>query len=106
MYELYYSPGLANIAPHMMLEDIGAEHKLVLVPSQEWARVVLPLKSFARRPDEPVPSASEGGTTEETSVPAPGALGSTVTFEVIEDSDAEREMGLTRPVLDRVVSSE
>lgn len=31
MYELYYYPGMANLAPHMMLEDIGAEHRLIRV---------------------------------------------------------------------------
>ena len=80
------------------------ERKLVLVRSQEWARVVLPLTSFVRRPNEPVPSASEGGTAEEASVPAPGELGRTVTFELIEDANTERELELTRPALDRVVS--
>ena len=80
------------------------ERTLVLVPSQEWARVVLPLTSFVRRPDDPVPSVSEEDTTEEASAPAPGELGPTVTFELVENADAERELELTRPVLDRVVS--
>lgn len=31
MYRLYYYPGNANLAPHMVLEEIGAAHELVLV---------------------------------------------------------------------------
>ncbi len=31
MYQLYYYPGNANLAPHILLEEIGAEHELVLV---------------------------------------------------------------------------
>ena len=31
MYQLYYYPGNANLAPHILLEEIGAEYKLVLV---------------------------------------------------------------------------
>ncbi|MBI3525872.1 MAG: glutathione S-transferase [Betaproteobacteria bacterium] len=31
MYLLYYYPGNANLAPHILLEEIGAEYKLVLV---------------------------------------------------------------------------
>jgi len=31
MYKLFYYPGNANFAPHMMLEEIGAAHELVLV---------------------------------------------------------------------------
>jgi glutathione S-transferase len=29
MYTLYYAPGAANMAPHAVLEEIGAPHKLV-----------------------------------------------------------------------------
>ena len=28
MYTLYYAPGLANMAPHIMLEEIGAKYEL------------------------------------------------------------------------------
>jgi len=31
MYQLYYYPGNANLAPHILLEEIGADHELVLV---------------------------------------------------------------------------
>ena len=31
MYQLYYFPGNANLAPHMMLEEIGAPYQLVPV---------------------------------------------------------------------------
>ncbi len=31
MYQLYYSPGKANLAPHMLLEEIGADYQLLLV---------------------------------------------------------------------------
>ncbi|MBC7501963.1 MAG: glutathione S-transferase [Herminiimonas sp.] len=31
MYKLYYYPGNANLAPHMLMEEIGAPHVLVLV---------------------------------------------------------------------------
>jgi len=31
MYRLYYYPGNANLAPHILLEEIGADYELVLV---------------------------------------------------------------------------
>ena len=31
MYKLYYYPGNANLAPHMLLEEIGAKYELVLL---------------------------------------------------------------------------
>ena len=31
MYKLFYYPGNANLAPHMLLEEIGAPYELVLV---------------------------------------------------------------------------
>lgn len=31
MLKLYYYPGNANLAPHMLLEELGAPHELVLV---------------------------------------------------------------------------
>src|SRR3989304_10510949 len=31
MYQLYYHPGNANPAPHILLEEIGADYELVLV---------------------------------------------------------------------------
>jgi glutathione S-transferase len=31
MYQLYYYPSNANLAPHMLLEEIGADYELVLV---------------------------------------------------------------------------
>ncbi|MGP1679097.1 MAG: glutathione S-transferase family protein [Burkholderiales bacterium] len=31
MYQLYYYPGNANLAPHILLQEIGADYKLVLV---------------------------------------------------------------------------
>jgi glutathione S-transferase len=31
MYQLYYFPGNANLAPHILLEEIGVDYELVLV---------------------------------------------------------------------------
>lgn len=31
MYKLYYYPSNANLAPHMLLEEIGADYELILV---------------------------------------------------------------------------
>jgi glutathione S-transferase len=31
LYKLYYFPGNANLAPHMLLNEIGAAHELILV---------------------------------------------------------------------------
>ena len=31
MYQLYYYPGNANLAPHMVLEEIGAPYELILL---------------------------------------------------------------------------
>jgi glutathione S-transferase len=31
MYQLYYYPSNANLAPHMILEEIGAPYELILV---------------------------------------------------------------------------
>jgi len=31
MYQLYYYPGNANLAPHILLEEIGADYELILV---------------------------------------------------------------------------
>ena len=31
MYQLYYYPGNANLAPHILLEEIGADYELLLV---------------------------------------------------------------------------
>ncbi|MFS8085426.1 MAG: glutathione S-transferase family protein [Acidobacteriota bacterium] len=31
MYKLYYSPGNANLTPHMLLEEIGAPYELMVV---------------------------------------------------------------------------
>jgi hypothetical protein len=28
MYQLYYYPGNANLAPHILLEEIGADYEL------------------------------------------------------------------------------
>lgn len=37
MYKLFYFPGNANLAPHMMLEEIGAPYELVLVDRNQNA---------------------------------------------------------------------
>lgn len=37
MYQLYYSPGKANLAPHMLLEEIGASHELIEVDTSNNA---------------------------------------------------------------------
>jgi glutathione S-transferase len=31
MYKLYYYPGNANLAPHMLMEELGVAHEMVLV---------------------------------------------------------------------------
>src|SRR5437879_6380165 len=31
VYELYYAPGNANLAPHFVLEEVGAKFRLTLV---------------------------------------------------------------------------
>ena len=38
MLKLYYYPGNANLAPHMLLEELGLEHELVLVDRGENAQ--------------------------------------------------------------------
>ena len=37
MYKLFYFPGNANLAPHMLLEEIGAPYELVLVDRENNA---------------------------------------------------------------------
>jgi glutathione S-transferase len=37
MYKLYYYPGNANLAPHMLLEEIGARYELVLLDRDRQA---------------------------------------------------------------------
>ncbi len=35
MYRLYYYPGNANLAPHVLLEEAGAPHELILVDREK-----------------------------------------------------------------------
>src|SRR5690348_9114831 len=35
MYKLYWSPGSAAMAPHAMLEDIGASHELIRIDTSK-----------------------------------------------------------------------
>jgi glutathione S-transferase len=37
MFKLYYYPGNANLAPHMLLEELGADYELVLVDREKNA---------------------------------------------------------------------
>src|SRR6202521_6324057 len=37
MYQLYFYPGNANLAPHMVLEEIGAPYELILVDRNKHA---------------------------------------------------------------------
>lgn len=37
MYKLYYYPGNANLAPHMLLEELGVPYELVLVDREQNA---------------------------------------------------------------------
>lgn len=37
MYRLYYYPGNANLAPHMLLEELGVPYELVLVDREKGA---------------------------------------------------------------------
>ena len=37
MYQLYYAPGNANLAPHMLLEELGVPHQLILVDRDNHA---------------------------------------------------------------------
>ena len=55
------------------------------------------MKSFVRRP---------GAVTDAASTPVPGELEPTVTFELDEQPDAEPQLELTGPTLDRVVAPE
>mgnify|MGYP000623779462 CR=1 FL=1 len=38
MYQLYYYPGNANLAPHMLLEEIGVPYELILVDRDKNAQ--------------------------------------------------------------------
>src|SRR4051812_4806431 len=38
MYKLYFFPGNANLAPHMLLEELGVEYELVLVDRDKNAQ--------------------------------------------------------------------
>lgn len=38
MYKLYYYPGNANLAPHMLLEELGVDYELVLVDRDKDAQ--------------------------------------------------------------------
>lgn len=38
MYTLYYYPGNANLAPHILLEEIGAKYELILVDRNKNAQ--------------------------------------------------------------------
>lgn len=38
MYKLYFFPGNANLAPHMMLEELGVDYELVLVDRNQNAQ--------------------------------------------------------------------
>jgi glutathione S-transferase len=38
VYKLYYYPGNANLAPHMLLEELGARYELVLVDRNKNAQ--------------------------------------------------------------------
>lgn len=83
------------------------EHKLVLAPSTEWVRVVLPLKAFKQqRHDGSASTAGEPGASEGALTPRASALEPTATFELAGDADAKVALELTRPVLDRVASSQ
>jgi glutathione S-transferase len=35
MYKLYYNPGSANLAPHMLLKELGVPHELVFVDQEK-----------------------------------------------------------------------
>ena len=37
MYQLYYYPGNANLAPHMLLEELGVDYELLLVDREKNA---------------------------------------------------------------------
>lgn len=43
MYQLYYYPGNANLAPHILLDEIGADYRAVdayLLMLCRWTRVM------------------------------------------------------------------
>ena len=53
MFELYYFPGNANLAPHILLEELGVPHKLTLVDRNVAAHkspAYLKLNPHARLP--------------------------------------------------------
>lgn len=35
MYKLYYNPGSANLAPHMLLKELGVPHELIFVDKEK-----------------------------------------------------------------------
>jgi glutathione S-transferase len=35
MYQLYFNPGSANLAPHMLLKELGVEHELIRVHQEQ-----------------------------------------------------------------------
>lgn len=35
MYKLYYNPGSANLAPHMLLKELGVPHELIFVDQEK-----------------------------------------------------------------------
>ena len=59
MIELYYLPGSASLAPHMVLEEAGAEYRLVRV-EREDGRIVSPPNYLELNPLGRVPALVDG----------------------------------------------
>jgi glutathione S-transferase len=60
MIELYYLPGAASLAPHLALEEAGAEYRLVRVV-REGGRVVSPPDYLKLNPHGRVPALVDDG---------------------------------------------
>ncbi len=70
MYKLYYYPGNANLAPHMVLQEIGAKYELVLLDrdkQQHKSPEYLKLNPHGR-----VPTLVDGDLVIYGYLPAPG----------------------------------
>ncbi len=59
MYKLYWDPGSANMAPHAVLEEIGAGHELVLVDTEKGAQRSAEYKKL--NPNARVPTLDHDG---------------------------------------------
>lgn len=57
--ELYYAPGAASLAPHLTLEEVGAEYRLVEV-KRDGATVLEPANYLQINPHGRIPALTDG----------------------------------------------